>query len=244
MKNIFPEMLIIPSGIFLMGSPEDEPERYDNEGPQHEVTIPKEFSVGRYPVTFEEWDFAQADKDWKEITGLEPRRPKDYCWGRGRRPVIDVSWDDAQAYVTWISKKTSQTYRLLSEAEWEYCCRAGTTVTHWFGDAISKDQAQFGANQTSKVGSFPANGFGLHDMHGNVWEWCADNWHENYRDAPEDGSVWQGGDATLRVLRGGSWYLNPQNLRSANRVRNHPELRYDDVGFRVAMTMERDDLIR
>ena len=160
--------------------------------------------------------------------------------GRGRRPVIDVSWDDANEYVAWLSRKTGKVYRLLSEAEWEYAARAGTTTRYAFGDTITTSQAQIGlgvGGKSAEVGSFPANKFGLHDMHGNVREWVEDNWHSDYQTGPLDGSVWKGGDASLRVLRGGSWDSNPDGLRSAYRIGDPPDQRIGIVGFRVARTL-------
>jgi formylglycine-generating enzyme required for sulfatase activity len=222
-----PEMIVVPGGAFLMGSPDGE--YGDSEHPQHQVIIARPFAVGRFPVTFEEWDAARFPKKHK---------PSAERWGRGRRPVINVSWHDAQLYVGWLSRETHKCYRLLSEAEWEYCCRAGTATAYSFGDTIDEKLAQFSSSKTAEVGRFPANAWGLHDMHGNVWEWCEDNWHKDYRgDPPADGSAWGGGDESLRVLRGGSWSGIPQYLRSANRSRNQPGHLNDSVGFRVARTL-------
>lgn len=148
--------------------------------------------------------------------------------------MINVSWSDAKEYVSWLARKTSKTYRLLSEAEWEYAARAGTTTKYAFGDTISQQQAQFLAMQTVEVGTFAPNPWGLFDMHGNAWEWVEDNWHPNFQGAPNDGSVWQGGDTSLRVLRGGSWDCYPVNLRSANRGGSQPVDRDLYIGFRVA----------
>ena len=191
--DIGPEMVVVPAGEFTMGSNDD-----DFQKPPHKVTIKAPFAAGRFAVTFAEWDAA----------GLA-HKPRDEGWGRGRRPVIYVSWEDAKSYAAWLSQKTGKEYRLLSEAEWEYCCRAGTTTKYAFGDSITRQQAQFSegvwgsAKQTVEVGKFPPNAWGLYDTHGNVWEWCEDNWHADYTGAPQDGSVWQGGDISLRVLRGG-----------------------------------------
>src|SRR5262249_37070755 len=147
------------------------------------------------------------------------------------------SWHDAKEYAVWLSRKTSKSYRLLTEAEWEYAARADTTTRYAFGDTLNKGQAQHSggtqgsAGKTVEVGSFPANGFGLHDIHGNVWEWCEDNWHPNYQGAPDDGSVWQGGDATYRILRGGSWgSISLASLRSAYRGKVPADFRNDNFG--------------
>jgi formylglycine-generating enzyme required for sulfatase activity len=223
-----PEMVVVPAGAFLMGSRDDK--GGNDERPQHKVTIARPFAVGRFAVTFDEWDAARG-------RGGVKHNPGDEGWGRGRRPVINVSWEDAQAYVVWLSHETGKNYRLLSEAEWEYCCRAGTPTEYSFDDNINKKQAQFNAKKTVETGSFPANAWGLRDMHGNAWEWCEDHWHPNYEGAPEDGSVWKGGDASSRVLRGGSWNNDPRDLRSANRIRNRPGYRDLNVGFRVARTL-------
>jgi formylglycine-generating enzyme required for sulfatase activity len=216
--DISPEMVVVPAGSFTMGS-----NSHGSEMPAHAVTINTPFAVGRFPVTFAEWDAAAL-----------PHRPSDRAWGRDRRPVINVSWEDAKAYVSWLSQKTGKAYRLLSEAEWEYCCRAGTTTTFATGDTITQLQAQFSAKETTEVGKFPPNAWGLYDMHGNVWEWCEDNWHADYQGAPQVGSAWQGGDASLRVIRGGSWGVYADHLRSAIRSRNSLEFRADFIGFRVA----------
>jgi formylglycine-generating enzyme required for sulfatase activity len=192
-------------------------------------------------VTFLEWDAAIA-------AGAKLEKPGDVGWGRDRRPAINVSWNDAKAYIAWLNGKLGlegqrDAYRLPSEAEWEYACRAGTTTPFSFGAAISRSQAQFSAGsfgsaeQTVPVGSFPANAFGLHDMHGNVWEWCEDAWNANYKGAPTDGSAWLTGDVSSRVSRGGSWYYNPSLLRSARRTGNASDNRNGDGGFRVARTL-------
>ena len=221
-------MVVVPAGEFLMGSNE-----YDDEKPPHRVETKAPLAVGRFTVTFAEWDAA----------GLA-HKPRDQGFGRGRRPAINVSWEDARAYAGWLSQTTGKDYRLLSEAAWEYCCRAGTTTRYAFGDSITHRQAQFSdrklgdAKQTVKVGSFPSNHWGLYEMHGNVWEWCEENWHSDYKSAPQDCSVWSGGNVSSRVLRGGSWVsVNPVYLRSAVRDRDQPGYRGDLVGFRVARTV-------
>ena len=242
-----PEMVVAPAGNFSMGSPSSEAERFDDEGPVHRVTIPAGFAVGVYEVTFAEWNACMS------AGGCGGRRPDDRGWGRGRRPVIDVSWDDAQSYVRWLSRETGETYRLLSEAEWEYVARAGTVTAFHTGGTISTSQANYDGDyiygagrkgidrqRTLPVGHFDGNAFGLHDVHGNVWEWVEDCWHENYERAPTDGSAWlerSGGDCSDRVLRGGSWFYIPRGLRSAYRLRLDSGVRDNDSGFRVARTL-------
>jgi formylglycine-generating enzyme required for sulfatase activity/uncharacterized caspase-like protein len=232
--DVCPAMVVLPAGEFMMGSPSGEAGRSSDEGPQRKVTMPRPFAVGKYEVTFAEWEACVAGGG---CTGN--RTPSDQGWGKGRRPVINVSWRDVKEYVAWLSRKTRKSYRLLSEAEWEYAARAGTTTRYAFGDTINKSQAQFyDARETEEVGSFPANRFGLHDMHGNVWEWVEDAWRPGYQEAPLDGSVWEGGDMSLRVLRGGSWgNHNPDDLRSALRFRVRPVNRVYLFGFRVARTL-------
>ena len=234
-----PEMVVVPAGSFTMGSPEGEEGRrpHTDEGPQHTVTIAWPFAVGRFEVTFAEWDACVAARGCR-------RNPVDAGWGRGKRPVMYVSWDDiTKEYLPWLSHKTGKAYRLLSEAEWEYAARAGTTTRYAFGDKISKSQAQYSeegfgsAGRTVEAGSFPANRFGLHDMHGNVWEWVQDCWNGNYKDAPTDGSAWTAGDCSNRMLRGGAWDSHPWSLRSAIRDSKRSDYRYDFRGFRVARTL-------
>ena len=166
-------------------------------------------------------------------------------WGRGGRPVINVDWEDAKAFVAWLSVQTGQRYRLLSEAEWEYACRAGTTTRYWWGDEITPENANYGQNvgKTSEVGKYPANPFGLYDMHGNVWEWVEDCWNDSYEGAPDDGSAWTSGDCRRRVLRGGSWDSDPGILRSACRVGIDTDGRYNTVGLRVARTLSRSESV-
>lgn len=235
-----PEMVWIRAGTFRMGSSSSEAERFKHEGPQHRVTIGKPFALGRYPVTFEEYDH------FTDVTGRE--KADDNGWGRGTRPVINVDVEDAEAYLAWLSEVTGQIYCLPSEAEWEYACRAQTTTPFWTGQDITTDQANYNGNypytdcekgafrgQTTAVGSFTPNPFGLYDMTGNVWEWCTDSWHEDYLGAPIDGSAWsEGGDPAKRVLRGGSWFGFARGLRSARRDPATPDYRHDDVGFRCA----------
>ncbi|MEM7776352.1 MAG: SUMF1/EgtB/PvdO family nonheme iron enzyme [Pseudomonadota bacterium] len=242
-----PEMVLVPPGKFWMGARDGEGD--DDERPRHEMTIRYPLLIGRYPVTFEEWDaYVDAGGRSGGLFGIgakhERHRPGDEGWGRGRRPVINVSWHHARTYAAWLSLQTGKTYRLLSEAEWEYACRAGTETTFSFGDTITRQQAQFSevslgsADRTVEVGSFPANLFGLHDMHGNVWEWCEDTWADDYQGAPSDGSPRTNSDTfVFRVMRGGSWYLTPQLLRSANRHRYSPDFVSNSFGFRLARTL-------
>ncbi|MDP3664722.1 MAG: SUMF1/EgtB/PvdO family nonheme iron enzyme [Nitrosomonas sp.] len=226
-----PLLTVIPAGRFVMGSPENEPGRSDDEGPQHEVIIAQPFALGVYAVTFTEYDrFCSA-------TGR--KTPDDNDWGRENRPVINVSWHDAQAYRGWLNEQTGQSYRLPSEAEWEYACRAGTQTPFYTGERINSEQANFGKahGRTLPVGSFPSNKFGLYDMHGNVWEWAQDCWHESYQNAPVDGSAWleaNGGACDRRVVRGGSWNYYPQYLRSAIRLWFLTDVAYLNLGFRIA----------
>ena len=232
-----PELVVVPEGSFTMGSPVSEEGRRDSEGPAHRVSIAKPFAVGVYEVTFGEWVACVSGG------GCGGHHPGDRGWGRGRRPVMNVSWDDAQGYVRWLSRETGEAYRLLSEAEWEYAARAGTRTRYWWGDAIGRNRAncrgcgsRWDGEQTAPVGSFTANAFGLHDVYGNVWEWVEDCWNDSYRGAPSDGSVWQSGDCGRRVLRGGSWDIAPGYLRSALRGGNATGHRDFTAGFRVART--------
>lgn len=202
-----PEMVIVPRGTFRMGDISGG--GYDNERPVHTVSIAQPFAIGRHTITFEEYDyFAQT---------THRRLPNDFGWGRERWPVIDVSWEDACAYALWLSQQTSKTYRLPSEAEWEYAARAGTETAYWWGNEIGKNRAncdgsggQWSNKQTAPVGSFPANPWGLHDTVGNVWEWVQDKWHGDYQGAAQDGSAWEQGGSNNRVLRGGSWDSSPR----------------------------------
>jgi formylglycine-generating enzyme required for sulfatase activity len=242
--DVCPEMVVVPPGSFTMGSPGNEPARSTAEGPQHAVTIAKPFAVSRFAVTFAEWDACVADR------GCNGYRPADEGWDRGRRPVINVSWNDAKAYVMWLSRKTGRPYRLLSEAEREYVARAGTSTPFWFGATVSTQQANYdgtrgyngggtGENRekTVLVDSFAANPWGLYQVHGNVWEWVEDCWHADYANAPSDGSA-VGGECTRRVLRGGSWTDAPGFLRSAFRKGDQMSARDQSIGFRVAAPLQ------
>lgn len=244
-KNTFkectncPEMMVVPSGSFTMGSPASEPGHQDDESPQHQVTIAKPFAVAKFTVTFDEWDACVTDG------GCGAYSPKDAGWGRGRRPVINVSWDDAKAYVAWLSKRTGKPYRLLSESEWEYATRAGTTTPYYWGNEIGKNNAncigcgsQWDKKQTAPVGSFKPDKFGLYDMLGNVEQWVEDCYRGSYDGAPADGSeAMMSGYCTYRILRGGSWRSDPQSLRAAIRDWIVPDHRSDTVGLRVARAL-------
>ena len=248
-----PELVVVPPGRFMMGSQSGS--GLPSEHPQHSVTISYRLAVGRFPITFEEWQFAQRRG------GVDRPLSDSY-----RRPVVGVSWFDAVAYCAWLTKETREQYRLLSESEWEYVCRAGTATEYFTGDEIETNQARFGKQRgaqradASEVGSFPPNAWGLYDMHGNVLEWCQDEWHKNYEGAPENGSPWESGtrrDAqdglfkriqeffskqepptdNLRVVRGGAWYDRAEHLRSAYRVQFWADSTYLSIGFRVVRSL-------
>ena len=236
--GVCPEMVVIPAGEYMMGSPEGEEGRDDREGPQHKVKIGEAFAVGKYEITFDEWDACVSGG------GCGGYRPDDEGWGRGRRPAINVSWEDAKAYVAWLSEKTGKYYRLLTEAEWEYAARAGTGTRYYWGDEAGTIAKCVGCDaddrETRPVGSFGPNGFGLYDVHGNVDEWVEDCVHENYEGAPEDGSAWlTGGDCDKRMVRGSSWGGGPWYLRSARRDADDVGQRDRDTGFRVVRSLLR-----
>ncbi len=233
-----PEMVVIPPGRFLMGSAPGEGR--DDERPQHEVTIPQAFALGRYPVTFADYDVFARERS--------RALPDDESWGRDNRPVINVSWEDAAAYSQWLSDQTGRNYRLPSEAQWEYAARAGTTSRYWWGDEPGKNRgnffdsgSQWSGKQTSPVGAFAANPFGLFDVHGNVWEWCLDNWHANYNEAPNDGSAWITNEKEPRSLRGGSWGLDTGSARAGYRTHLRPSGRSNRIGFRVCCVFPIND---
>lgn len=228
-----PLMMAVPAGKYDMGSSSSDRAllggEYDTELPSRSVTIGR-FAVGVYEVTFSQWDACHRDKGCK-------REPRDNGWGRGNRPVIDVSWNDAKEYVEWLSNKTGKTYRLLSESEWEYMARSGTRTPFHTGSTISTNQANYGNSRgrTIEVGRLADNRYGLYDVHGNVWEWVQDCWHGNYRGAPNDGSAWfEGGDCGSRVYRGGSWKDEAKHVRSAYRWGADPRQSGGNIGFRVA----------
>ena len=251
-----PDLVLIPTGRFQMGSHEHEQALaikagaqknwLERELPQHWVGIEHSFALGRYPVTVAQWRSFVKDTGWESQSDVDWRAPG--FKQADDHPVVGVSWMDAQLYLRWLSDKTGQLYRLPTEAEWEYACRAGTRTAFSFGDTISTEQANYDGHYTynggqrgayvqgtSKVGAYQPNPWGLFDMHGNVWEWTQDVVHDNYVGAPVDGSAWEeGGDPVRRVLRGGSWLYNPRYLRSAVRNGYSAVLANDIVGFRVA----------
>jgi formylglycine-generating enzyme required for sulfatase activity len=237
-KPTEPEMVAIAGGPFNMGSPALEGD--EDEHPQHRVMV-HAFEMGKYEVTFEQYDV---------FTGATLReRASDRGWGRGRRPVINVSWNDAMAYVDWLNRETGKNYRLPSEAEWEYAARAGTTTKYWWGNEMHNNDDRVNCNgcgskwdgsQTAEVGSFEPNPWGLHDTAGNVWEWTIDCWHNTYENAPSDGSAWtdtNGDECKSRVVRGGSWTGSPQDRRSAERLENGANAAASDQGFRLARSL-------
>lgn len=227
-----PEMVVIPTGSFMMGAPGDDLHGIHNEGPQHRVEIDQSFALARGCTTFDEYDaFCNA-------VGRE--RPKDEGWGRGKHPVINVSWQDSVDYCDWLSETSGHAYRLPSEAEWEYACRGGTDTRYTFGSRISTNLANFGEDRKGTVPaifpSFEPNAFGLHQMHGNVWEWCADDWVESYENSRSQVAFTRSPRGDFRVARGGSWKSVPQGLRSTARLLQDPLQRNSSVGLRPART--------
>lgn len=244
-----PEMVVIPAGSFMMGAPASEEGRDDHEGPQRTVTISKPFAVGKFEVTWAEWEACVLDGNCEDNSNKENNWGEngDAGWGRGNRPVINVSWEDAGSYVSWLSEKTGKKYSLLSEAQWEYAARAGTSTAYSWGSAIGNNKAncdgcgsQWDGRKTAPVGSFKPNEFGLFDMHGNVFEWVRDCWRYKYDEGPRDGNDWISICGTKRrVYRGGSWYTDPVTLRSAARFRGIDVFRFNNVGFRIARDLSK-----
>jgi len=257
--GIGPEMVVIPTGKFIMGSPPNEPGRFIDEGPTHQVTLSHPFAVSRYEISFAQYD--------QFVTSTQHARPSDkgwgdLFWGRKNMAVFNVSWHDAVAYTRWLSAQTGKNYRLLSESEWEYAARAGKTTAFSSGACITKDQANFHAGYAYSdcpitelyrgkmlaVGQFLPNEWGLHDVHGNAFEWTLDCWHENYFGAPNDATAWleqtnqedeliqeaAEADCNQRVLRGGSWSGRPRDIRFAQRAKNTSGFSSIFIGFRVA----------
>jgi formylglycine-generating enzyme required for sulfatase activity len=238
-----PEMVVVPKGSFMMGTPADEPEREPGEGPQHRVSLAQPFAVGRFAITFDEWEACVADG------GCDGYKPNDQGYGRGRMPVANIDFAQAKTYLTWISKKVGRTYRLPSESEREYFTRAGTTTAFWFGNGISPKQANYLSgnvynaahnaethdNGPRLVDSFAPNKFGLYQVHGNTREWTEDCYNKRYTvDAPTDGSPWLDGNCSKRMVRGGYWLNLPSRLRSGYREEADEN---GGNGFRVVRTL-------
>lgn len=244
---LVPEMVVIRPGQFLMGSPKEQARRDRNEGPQVPVTINYAFEIGRFEVTFDDWEKCLQGG------GCNGYRPDDNGWGRGSRPVTNISYNDAQSYIHWLNQTTGLEYRLPSEAEWEYVARAGKALPFSTptGRGISAHEANFNGKfphgpgttagdyirQTVPVGSYPANGFGVHDIHGNVYEFVSDCYVAGHMGNPGDGSPRQDGNCEARIIRGGSWVTHGYQMRAAKRLRYTMEHRYDDFGFRIARTI-------
>jgi formylglycine-generating enzyme required for sulfatase activity len=230
-----PEMIVIPAGGFTMGSPATEQARY-GKGPQRAITIAEPFAVSKFDVTFADWDACVSVGGCPQVG--------DSGMGRGTTPAVNINWDEALQYVTWLSKMTGKPYRLLSEAEWEYAARADSTTVYYWGDEIGTENAncngcgsKWDYRRASPVGSFKPNAFGLYDMAGNVWQWVQDCFHDDYNGAPSDSSAWIAGDCSRRVVRGGAWYEFPQNLGSADRGKESSGERNYGVGFRIGRTL-------
>ena len=239
-----PQMVVVPSGEFTMGAPSGEPGRRPSEGPAHKVYIKRPFAVSKFEITYDQWQTCTLEG------GCKNYRPKDAGWGKGNRPVPYMSYNDAKAYVTWLRQTTGKPYRLLTEAEWEYAARGGTTTAYPTGAKITTHQANFdGSNsagigqrgeylgKTNPVGSYQANPFGLHDMNGNLAEWVEDCWNRSHAGAPSDGTA-RGGDCARRVVRGGAWYFENTYLRSAARMSFPKSKRLNILGFRIARDIE------
>lgn len=241
-----PEMIVAPAGSFMMGSSADDPRGYADERPQHRVTFTSPFAAGKAAVSFAEWDECVAEG------GCNGYAPQDSGWGRGKRPVIFVSFGDAEAYVAWLSKRADRRYRLLTEAEREYITRAGTSTNFWWGNDITTDRANYNGHfalpggskgvaraMTVPVDSFKPNPWGFMQVHGNIWEWTEDCWQSGYQGAPADGSARViASECKERSIRGGSWDLAPAVARSAFRGKLNPMLRTFSLGFRVARVVE------
>jgi formylglycine-generating enzyme required for sulfatase activity len=248
--DVCPEMVVVPPGSYLMGSPKNEVGSDPREGPRHRVKIARPFAVGKFEVTLAQWLACVAAGECKHSPPDNPDAPD--AKDRGQRAVTFVSWTDiTREYLPWLSRKAGKTYRLLSEAEWEYSARAGTTTPYFTGRNITNKQANFNRRNVSPlegvadVGSYAPNAFGLYDMHGNALEWVQDCWNESYRGAPSDGSAWTSGDCVYRVTRGGSWNSDPgktapwdlrADFRSLDNVRN----RCFVCGFRVGRSLAAD----
>lgn len=246
-----PSMIVVPSGKFLMGVPVGEEGSDKKETPQHKVTIQKPFAVGRYEVTYDQWQACLNEN------GCMKYEPYDQGWGKGKRPVINVNWYHVQSYLRWLRQKTGKKYRLLSEAEWEYMARAGTNTTHWWGNDKARDHTNYGKEKccggaadgadkwvkTAPVGQFKPNPFGIYDSLGNVSEWVSDCFHRSYKDAPNDGNPWLndgGGNCLHHILRGGAWGFPKSYIRAARRGSTFMRIKNRNYGFRVALDLNLD----
>ena len=238
------DMVVIAPGAGKLGSPDFEKKRQRYETPQRDTMINYKFEVSKYEITFDQWD------QCVRAGGCKGHKPDDKGWGRGQRPVINVSYDDAQNFISWLNGKTGQTYRLLSEVEWEYVARAGQDAPFGSGFDISAKQANFdgkapyGAGskgpylrKTERVGKYEPNAFGVYDMHGNVYEWVEDCWNADHSGAIGDGSARTDGNCKFRVMKGGSWVTHGYQTRAAARIRYVTDYRYDDYGIRLARTL-------
>ena len=228
-----PKMIVIPGGKFLMGDEKGK----KSQRPAHEVTIKGPLAVSIYEVPWDEWE---ACRDG----GGCPRDPDSHKWGRGKRPVINMSWTEAQGYVKWLAKKTGRPYRMLSEAEWEYAARAGTTTHYWWGDKLKKKYAncrkcgsKWSGKKSAPVGSFKPNPWGIYDMHANIWEWTSDCWNKTHAFAPTDQTPRTDGNCDRRTVRGGSWYYFPQLARSVSRDSHPQHLWSYNVGIRLGLPL-------
>ncbi len=228
-----PEIVVIPAGSFVMGS--DDPGargQFRKEMPARRVTIERPFAIGKFEVTFDEWQACRDD-------GGCTVKPDDHKWGRGRRPVVNITFANTGEYLRWITNKTGHSYRLPTEAEWEYAARAGTATAYSWGDEVGMDNANCRtcapeiSHQTFPVGSYKPNPFGLYDVHGNVWEWVEDCWNPNHKGAPVDGSARLSGKCQYRVTRSGSWYYVSTNVRSAYRAKYIARAYSYGIGFRL-----------
>ncbi len=245
-KTVLPDMVVIPPGQFMIGSPDSEPKRDRNEGPQQPISIDYSFEIGRFEVTFAEW------QQCVDAGGCKGYNPDDKGWGRGDHPVTNISYNDVESYISWLNAATGESYRLPSESEWEYVARAGRDVpfSTTSGYSISDREANFNGEfpyggapkgrylkKTVPVGSYAPNDFGVHDIHGNVYEWVADCYVAGHAGNPGDGSARRDGDCNRRIMRGGSWVTHGYQMRAAKRLRYTMDYRYDDFGFRLARTL-------
>lgn len=237
-------MAVIKPANFIMGSPKEELRRDANEGPQRQVSFNYAFEIGKYEVTFNDWNKCVIGG------GCRGYRPDDGSWGKGRRPVINISWNDTQNYLKWLNTVTGLRYRLPTEAEWEYVARSGGTAPFSTGGSISSSQANFNGEhpygdgqkgvyrrKTLPVGSFAPNSVGVYDIHGNVYEWVEDCWSPTHAGGPIDGGARLDGDCKYRIMRGGSWVTHGYQMRASKRLRYTKDYRYDDYGFRIARSL-------